>query len=296
MPEEQLQTPVSATVTFDDESRDHLKTADHALTIAQSFEIETFDDCQAAVDERNTNLKELEWLEKRLEFVLSPFTEGVKRVRELFRPRMDARRAAIAYLNPLITNWQLEQQRKIDAENAKREAEIREARQKAEVAAAAEIARANQEAAQKRAEAEAQEKARQQAIDDGNAEAAQEAARKAAELREQAEHVVETSNAQVAQATLEAAAAVSTPVAQTQTLAGQQLRSKWGAEILPTTTEELSLIAVCSAIADGSRMDLMGVLKFDLPALHKMAQALKNRMSVPGWVAVNKPISAGSKK
>lgn len=299
--------PVTATVSFDDETHNHLTTAGSALTIAQAFEITSSDDCQEAVNERNANLKEVEWLEARLEYVLSPFTEGVKRVRALFKPKIDRRKEAIAYLNPLIVDWTQKEQRRVDAENAAREEAARKIRQQAEQDAAAELARANQEAEEKRRQAAEQETARQKAIAEGDATAAQEAARKAAELTEQAGHVMETAHAAVQENTLQAAAAAPTPLVASAPIAGNQLRDKWVAELRPTFTEEQAMLAIIDAIVNGTtlvdgsgnsgpRHDLLGILKMDLSALNKLASSLKKNMIVPGYVAMNRPIAAGSKK
>lgn len=297
--------PVTATVSFDDETRNHLLTAGSALSIAQCFEVTSADDCQEAVNERNANLKEVDWLEQRMEYVLAPFTEGVKRVRALFKPMIDRRKEAIAYLNPLIVEWTQKEERRIAAENAEREEAARKIRQQAEQDAAAELARANQEAEGKRRQAAEQEAARKKAIEEGNAAGAQEAARKAAELTEQAGHVMETAQATVQQRTLEAAASAPAPIAAPAPMAGNQLREKWVAELHPTFTEEQAMLAIIDAIVNGvdtpsgrtgPRHDLLGILKMDLSALNKLASSLKKNMIVPGYSAINRPIAAGSKK
>lgn len=288
--------PVSATVSFDDESRVHLRSAESSLMIAREFTIESHDDCQEAINERNANLREVQWLENRLDFVLAPFTEGVKRVRAIFKPMIDRRRDAIAHLNPLIVSWEMEQRRLEDIAAKKREEEARRVRQETERKAAAAHAEAEEKAAQERRAAEILEAQRKQAEEDGNQQAAQDAARKAAELREQADHTVETANAEVAQMTLEAAATPSEAPPPRPVMAGNQLRTKWVAELMPTYTEEQAKFQIVRAIASENRMDLLGVIRMDMPALQKIASGLKKNMSVPGYMAIDRPIAAGSKR
>jgi protein subunit release factor B len=288
-------TPVSVTVSFDDESKNHLGTAGGALSIARMFEIASHDDAQEAINERNANLKEIDWLEKRLEYVIGPFMEGVKRLRAVFKPAIDQRKAAVEYLNPLILEWDAKEKKRIAIENAEREETARRIRQEAEQKQAAELARAREEAAQKEAAAKEQEAKLAAAKTAGDQKAAQEAAQKAAALREQAAHVQESAAATATQIAIEAAATAPTPLQEAPKLAGNQMRDKWVAELLPTYTEERAMLEICAAITEG-RQDLLGVLKMDNSALGKLASGLKRNMIVPGYVAMNRPIVAGSRK
>lgn len=48
---------------------------------------------------------------------------------------------------------------------------------------------------------------------------------------------------------------------------------------LPMATEELSLIAICSAIVNGGRVDLIDLIKVDLPAINKLAKSLQRNIN-----------------
>ena len=48
--------------------------------------------------------------------------------------------------------------------------------------------------------------------------------------------------------------------------------------------------------AAATNPQLLGVLKLDMPAINKLAKALKQVMQVPGFTAINEPSLSGSRK
>ena len=286
---------LSAQVVFDDSTQMILKSSEGALMIAQAYEITNAEEAQEVADERNANLKAVDGLKKAMEYILEPVRMTMNRTREIFKPRIEQREAAIAHLNRLLGGWTAQEQARIAKENAEREETARKLRQKAEAEAKAAQAKADEIARQKREEAEEQERLRQKAVQEGNDKAAREAAERSARATEQAAQAIESGNATAAKVTMEAAAAAPAPIATVAKVAGNQTRDKYVTELKEGFTEEQAKIAIVKAAAEGN-VQLYGLIDINTSALNKLAAGLKLSMVVPGYTAVNRPIMAGSKK
>lgn len=245
----------------------------------------------------------------------------IERAKILFSPRIADLKAAEGVYKEKIGAYQIEQRRLVDLENQRRQEEARRVQQEAEAKARQEQARAEEAARQKeaqarveaealakaQAEAAAAAEAKRKAQEAGDKEAMRKAAdeerraneqarqRAAAEAkaREQAQAELDKGNAKAVEAQMQAAAATAAvPTATVAKVSGAQMRDKWGAELLPNTTEDQAKALIMEAICKG-RMELLGVLELNLTAIRKQAESLKGAMSIPGFVAKNRPIVAG---
>lgn len=280
-----------------------IRTAEDALTIAQTMSIADHDDYQFVIDERNSNLKTVDSLKAEMSKALDPLKLVVDTVRGWFGPGIVNTQAAIKIQNNMIGEWDAKIRREREEAEAKQREQERAARQQAERDAAAARAVGEAQAAEQRSIAAKAEQDRAAALQAGNAQAAEDAARVAATATESAHHAVETANAVATAATINAAAAVNnrtTVMAPMPEVKGNSMRKHFVAELNANTTQEeaklkiILSIAACHAAAQP--MPLLGLLEIDEKALKKLAQSLESNMSVPGYTAVNRPIAAGSKK
>jgi len=267
-----------------------------SLTESESMVIDSHEMAQIAADERTALAKQIETLKKKKAEFIEPAERIVERAKALFDKPIADREAARTILGRKITDYREHERLRIEEENAMAKAEAERRRQKAEAEAAAERARAEQIAAEKRREAEASEAERKRAEADGDKRKAQAAAADVARRHQEAEAALQTGEAKALQKTQTAAVMTAAPVvAVPPVIAGSTQRDNWTNALKPDVTADQAKQQIVSAIA-GGRTDLLGVVKIDEAAICKLAKALKSAMSVPGYVAVNRPIEAGSRR
>lgn len=279
-----------------------LKLADGALITAQSYEIDSPDMAQIVADQRNVNLKNIATLKELKKGFVAPAKAIIANAESLFDPAIEELGLAKDCLNGKLLGWQQSEDKRIAQERAEREAAERKARQEAERKAAEERARAEAVAAeQRRKEAEA-EAARVQAVKDGNARAAASAAAAVARAREAAVAAIENGNARAADVQMQATAiAAAAPVAEITKITGNSFRENWVAEFKPGLDEETVKLLIVKAICGNAvnsaaaRPELLALLDLNMSACNKTAKAFKTVTSIPGMVAVDRPITAGRK-
>jgi len=304
-----------------------------ALALAQEFTIDGPEMAQIAADQRKDWAGQIDHIKKmRLDF-LNPAKLIVEAAAKWFNHPIEDREAGRELLGQKLLTWDTQEKARISAENAKREAESRRIRQEADAKAAAERARAEEVARAERVKAAAAEAERLRQVAEaerlrreGDAKAAAEADRKAkaaaadaAKATEKAAAATENGEARAQETALQAAAAATAaPMVEQVKASGMSVRSNWIARLQPGVTEEAALILIVKAAATetdlplglralvpgdvlivkpaATRPDLIALLKLDASALNKLAKALKNNMNVPGYVAVDEPVIAGSRK
>lgn len=271
--------------------RANLMQGERALSVAQSYEIDSAEMAKAASDERTDMARRIDRLKVLRKEFIEPAQKIMDNANNLFNPAIAGLESGRKLLGDGLLEWQRKEQARVNLENAKREEEARKARQEAEQKAAAEQARAEEVARELRRQAQEAEERRRQAEAEGNTRAAAAAAAEAAKATERAAAAQENGAAKAAQAHMEAAAITPPPV-ETSKLAG--MRSKWVAKLSPSETEESAKELIVKAAATNPM--LLGLLSVDTSALNKMASALKGAMRVPGYTAVDEPIIAGSRK
>src|SRR5258708_7123566 len=274
---------LSISLIVPDHMRQQLSAGEKALEAVKDYKIEDADTAQAIAEEMNGYKRAIEFLKGWREKFLAPARQQVETANEFFNPGIKGYEGAETRCKMLLSDWDVRERKRIAFENSKREELARRLRQEAEAKAAAELTRAREEAAEKERKArEAEEKGQ---------------AARAARLREEARAAEETGAAKAREAHLEAAARTEAVRVVEQTkIAGTQMRDKWVFEFAPGVTDfGIAKKMIVDAIAKG-RVDLLGYLDLNEIALRKAAEGLHEGMSVPGFVAINRPIGAGSKK
>lgn len=288
-----------------------------ALAVAQAYEIDCPEVAQALADERKAWAKRIDRLEAMKKDLIAPAKQALEAMKERLSKWFDAPLADLTAARELaeqkLLAWQKQEQARVAAENAAREAEARRVRQEAEKKAAEARAKAEQSARIEREKAAAAEAERRKAEEDaararaeGNAKAAAEADRiakaKAAEVAaatEKENAAIENGIARAQEAQLQAAAQASAaPVAAVAKIAGQAVKETWLAELQPGVSIDEAKKQICAAIAAG-RTDLLALIEVDTAprgALNKLAAALKGAMSVPGYIARASQSLAGARK
>jgi len=303
-----------------------------ALAVAQAWEIDSVDMAQALADERRSWAKRIDQIEAMKKDLFSPVKKAVEDMRAKLSTWFDAPLADLNAARDLaqtkLLAWQKSEEERVARAKAAAEAEARRIRQEAEKKAAEERAKAAELERQKneRARQEAEAKAKAEAEARAAAERARlareagdkEAARIAAEEQRKAETEARSRAAAEAKATAEAEAAASNgaakaneleaqgaaassavaPVVEVAKIAGQALKANWVAVLEDGVTEDQAKLKIVQAIAAG-RSDLMPLLVLDTAPrgpLNKLAAALKEAMTVPGFKAKNIPSLAGSRK
>jgi hypothetical protein len=115
-------------------------------------------------------------------------------------------------------------------------------------------------------------------------EAEAEAARAAAEA---------TGNAEDAMAAAVAGSAIAAPEEMAR-IAGFTTRKNWKAQLMPGISEEQAKAMILAEA--GARPELLALFDLNMGRLDKLAKAQEAAMSVPGYVARNVPIAAGSRR
>lgn len=287
---------LNAVVAVAPDLRLKIRAAEDALTIAQTMVIADNDDYQFVIDERNANLRTFDFLKAEMDKVLNPTKTIVDTVRGWFRPGITNTEAAIKHQNKLIGDYAAKLKREAEEAEQKRIEEERRVRQEAERVAAEAKARADAQVAEQRRIADEAAKDQARAIAAGNAKAAEEAAAVAARAIEAAVHAVETGNAAAEAATMQAAATINRPAPVAPTVVGNQMRERFVAELAANTTAEQAKLLILKAIVNDNDTALLGLVEIDQKALNQLAKSLKKNMKVPGYLAVDRPISAGSRK
>lgn len=307
-------------------------TSTGALAVAQAWEIDSPEMAQALADERRNWAARIDKLEAMKKDLFSPVKLAMEQMRTKLSAWFDAPLADLNAARDLaqtkLLAWQKSEEGRVAREKAAAEAEARRIRQEAEKKAAEERAKAAELERQKneRARAEAEAKAKAEAEARAAAERARlareagdkEAARIAAEEQRKAEAEARNRAAAEAKATAEAEAAASNGaakasaleaqaaaassavahVAEVAKIAGQAMKANWVAVLEDGVTEDQAKLRIIHAIA-GGRSDLMPLLVLDTAPrgpLNKLAAALKDAMTVPGFKAKNIPSLAGSRK
>jgi hypothetical protein len=297
-----IPAPLTASLVMTPEQYQEIQQERSALELAQAYTITGTTEDQAFIaQEANNELRRvkgrIEVLEKHRESFIAPAKQIIDNATALFTPGITALRSAEAFLKKQLTDYQGREQARIaDARRKQQEAEAA-ARAKANQEAAAARARAEELARQKEKEAREAEEQRAAAEAAGNAAAARAAAAKAAKLHEQAQAATEAGEAKAQAAQLSAVVPEAPPIAEAAKLDGFSTRDNWTGELTPNTTEETALEQIVAAIAgvkadSFQRPDLLGVLLVDRKSINKLAKALKDKMKVPGFKAVNNPTAA----
>jgi len=280
---EKARTDLSVTLAMTPEIQARLREGEGALSSVKGYEIADHDTANAVAEEMNGYKRAIVKLEDLRKGFLRPAQEIIENAKSLFNPAIEGFKGAEAHCKLLLAGWSDKEQKRIALENAKREEAARKLRQEAEQKAAAELARANKEAEEKRRLA-LEEEAK------GNAA-------RAAKLREQARGAEENGAAKAQDAHLQAAAAATAmPVAEQQKVSGTSMRDKWVPELAPGVADLAHAKAMIVEVIGKGRVDLLGYLDVNETAVRKAAEGLHEAMSVPGFVAVNRPIVAGSRK
>lgn len=298
--QEQVETPTTQTIVLpvSEQLMAGIRSAG-AVVEAQAWEITDAQMAQLAAVQRTTWAKRIDAIKSMRKDFVEPAQLILERAKKWFLPPIEDLEAGREILGAKLLTWDQQEKARLAREQAERAAAARRLRQEAEAKAAAERARAEEQAREaRRKEQEAQE-AQRKALAEGNARAAAAAAAEAAKQAEKAQAAVENGEAKAQAAQLEAAAHVAAaPVAEPVKIVGQSVKDNWVRELVPGLTEEDAKAMIAAAATRGAelRPELLGLLKLDTSAIDKMAKALKGSMRVPGFVAVNRPQIAGSRK
>jgi hypothetical protein len=288
---------LSVALVMTDDIKAKLQEGEGALAGVKGYEITDHDTAAAVAGEMNGYKRAIVKLEDLRKGFLRPAQEIIDNAKALFNPAIEGFEAAEAHCKTLLAGWDDKERKRIALENAQREEAARKIRQEAEREAAAIRARAEEAAAEARRKAQEAEAARVKALAEGNARAAAAAAAEKAKQAERERAAVENGEAKAQEAHLAAAAQVAAaPVVEQAKVAGTSMRDKWVAELAPGVADVAAAKAMIVEAIGKGRTDLLGVLDVNESAIRKMAEGLMKAMSVPGFVAVNRPIVAGSRK
>lgn len=262
-----------------------------ALESAKAYVI----DSQEMAELANEDLKAIkariavvkQWKAKFVE----PAKQIIANAEALFDPALNTLQLAENHHKISLGAWQQEQQRIADERRRQQQKEELERRQKAEREAAAARAKAEEEAREQKRIAEEAERKRLAAIEEGNAKEAARQAAAAAKATEASAAAIETGAAKANELVM-SAAAQSAPIDDAPKLKGFTTRDHWKAELEPNVSAEECLERIVAAIVTDGRRDLLALLEIDMAAADKLAKAQKKLMSVPGMVAVNRPVAS----
>jgi len=291
--------------------------ANNALTLAKSYEVDCAEQAQALANDRTVWAKEIDRIKTMQAEALAPAKKMLEDMKgwaaKWFGPALADREAARELAGQKLLVWDQAEKARLAREAAEHEALARRLRQEADSKAAAERARAEEVGRVARQAAAAAEEVKRRAQQEAEAarqaggrkaaaiaeRVAKEAAAEVARQTEKAQAAVENGEAKAQQAQLEAAAQVqAAPVAEVVKISGQSLKDQWGPELKPGMDIEQAKFLICEAIVAG-RKDLLAHMNLDMAprgSMFKMAAALKGAFNVPGFIAVNKPQIAGSRK
>jgi colicin import membrane protein len=273
-----------------DEMQVALRAGSGVVAVAEACVIDSPEMADLANDEMRSCKAAAKKLDEMRKAFIEPAKQIIATADGMFKPALEALVQAEGVYKTKLLGWTREQER--IAEEARRQAAEaeRKARAEAEAKAAALRAKAEQEAAEKRRQAQEAEQARLKAEAEGNARAAAAAAAQAARLQQEAQSKTDEAEAKATDVALTVAASAPAPIPVATAPKGFGSRENWVAELAPGHTEHGALQKICEAIADG-RLDLFAVVKLDMSAANKLAKAQKKHMSVPGLVAVDRPVA-----
>jgi hypothetical protein len=210
----------------------------------------------------------------------NPALEDMTRARDIQRTKLGV--------------WQQNEQARVAKARAEQEAKEREVRQRSEKEAALKQAKADAIVSERRREAERAEERRVEAEKAGNAAAIRKAMQDKIKAEQGAFKAQEDAQHEVNRIHMETAAQIHTPINVTK-IDGVTMRANWVAR--PTSfDEDDSKLALINAIASGDKPELIVFLKLNMPAINKMAKAMKNNLVIPGFKAVNEPITTGARR
>ncbi len=288
--------PLSVTLALTEEISGSIRQGEKYITVAEAYVITDTESAQLAANELTNINKAIDKITALRKGFIQPAQQIMENAKALFNPAIQGYEASAALLKERLAGWQESERKRIALENAQREEEARRVRQEAERKAAEEEARAKQKAEEERRKAEAAEKQRQEAEAAGDTRAAAAAAAQVAGANERAQQALENGQAKASEAHLKAATAVAAaPVAAPVKIAGVSSRERFVAELKPGITEDAAKALIVKAAAEG-RTDLLAILEISDKALSQLARAQKQHMDVPGYVSVDRPIMAGSRK
>lgn len=286
---------MSVTLHMDATLQKQIMQSEGALTVAHSFVIDSPEMAQIASDERRDLAQRIDNLEAARKKFIAPAQEIIENAKALFNPAIGALKSARDYIGQQLLAWDQKEKARIAAENAECEAIARKVRQEADAKAAAERAKAEEKAREERRKAAEAEEARQRAIAEGNARAAAAAAAEAARANERAAAAIEDGNAKAMQAQIEATAMATVPAVEPTKIVGSSIKDNWVPKLKDGFTAESALEAIVKEA--GANPQLRGLLNLDMSALRKWAKSpFRHTMQVPGYVAVNDPTLAGTRK
>lgn len=287
---------LSVALTIPESVKTQMAGSNGAVTLADDFTIDCPEMAQMAADNMNLAKQASAALDQQRKHILEPLDELVRRVNSFFAPAITGFKNAEQIYKKKLTAWQTQEAKRIEDERRAAEEVARRARQEAEQRAAAERARAQAIADAKRREAEEAERKRAQAEAEGNARAAAAAAAAAARASQAAESAVQNAEAKAQAVELEAAAVASAvvPAETSAKIGGFTTRENFVAELQPDWTGTQARDAIIKACVE--RPDLAVFLDLNWKALNNAAKTYKGELKIPGIVAVDRRIAAGSRK
>jgi len=283
-------TDLRVELTMNEATAKALRQYGGEVAVAEALEI----DSPEAAEYASGELKRIAQHKKSLKAFYDGFVEPAKKIIEnaksFFSPADAALTQADLIIRAKLTAWTTEQERIAAEQRRQREEAERKARQEANERAAAATAKAQEEAAALQRQAEEAEQRRQQALASGDTRGAAKAAATVASLTEKAASTIENGEAKAQEVQIATMAAVPEVEVTSSKTKGFTLKDNW--ELEPITDPRESLLALCSAVINDKRMDLLAYLSYDQSALNKTAKAMKDQTMIPGFKPVNNRVSA----
>lgn len=236
-----------------------------------------------------------------------PAKEIIAKAEAVYDVHIDAAERAEAIYRQRLGAFQVAEQRRIEDLRKKQQEEERLIREEADRVAAAARARAQQAADEARRKAEKEAELQRKAEAEGNQRAAREAAARRAKLEEEERQRREDGERKAQAVQMEAAARQTTTVVpEAAKVEGLGSRENWCAELTAASPEAaLQLIAeaICGIrvandqpiLTSLCRSDLIALIEFDESAGNRLAKALRGNFNVPGYRAVNRPVTVNRK-
>jgi len=276
--------------------------AESVELVTEAFTISSQPEANAAAERLTLCNKGVDALKLLKAGFVAPAKQIIANAEALFDPGIRGYEQSGTVLRQRLLGWKQQEDRRIAAENAAREAEARRARQEAEAKAARERAAAAELARQREREAAELEAQRRAAEEAGRTREAKALAGKAAEKTAQADAALENGERAAQNAHIEAQASTGAAPAVAAPIKGFTAAQNWVAERNEGVADdaaalELIVRAICG-FPDEQRLarpDLLALFKLDTSALNRLAKAQKKLMNVPGYTAVDKPIARGSR-
>lgn len=265
------------------------------LDVAAAYEITDHDTAQQAADELTVIMGAIQTVKTMKKEFVQGARDIIATAEKWFDPGIEGYTSAANLLKTRLLEWEEKEKLRIATERAVREAEERRIRQEAEREAARARARAEEEARVQREKAEEAERARAAAEASGNAKAAARAAAMAAEATEKAAAAIENGHARAQDALIAASSeSLAAPIPESLKVTGFSTRKNWKAQLAPGVTEDQAKTMILTAAS--TRPELLALFDLNTGRLDKWAKAQETAMNVPGYIARNVPIAAGTIK